>query len=350
LARAGEMRRARVLHECSAEVEGDLALSVGDIIDLISRDEPGEGWWTGSFKGRSGIFPANFVELLPPAPPTAPLANGTTAGSGPPGTVSTEPAKGPEAAASASLPPEGIATEEEETPTGEPLTARALAQCEAEAEGDLGFSAGDVIVVLSREEPGQGWWTGRRGRALGIFPANFVELVPAASLYAVGEAVEVYSHSYGAWMRGRVVGVDPEGFLVQYGDDLSSEKLVGMDEVADVLRAWKAVETRSATEPQPGPQSEPQPEPAPAPEPQPEPEPEPEPEPGVAAAVAAAATTAPLTLARARHSCEAEVEGDLSFELGELVEVLSRTSPGEGWWTGRRARERGEQKTVAPPN
>ena len=37
---------------------GDLSFSAGDIITVTSMD--GE-WWTGTLKGKSGIFPANYV-------------------------------------------------------------------------------------------------------------------------------------------------------------------------------------------------------------------------------------------------------------------------------------------------
>jgi len=50
---------------------------------------------------------------------------------------------------------------------------RALYDFEAQREGDLGFRAGDEIVVL--DEAANDWWTGRIGGREGLFPANYVQ-------------------------------------------------------------------------------------------------------------------------------------------------------------------------------
>ena len=44
--------------------EGDLIFKAGDRILVTNQNKPGEGWWTGNAHGLSGIFPANFVQLL----------------------------------------------------------------------------------------------------------------------------------------------------------------------------------------------------------------------------------------------------------------------------------------------
>jgi Variant SH3 domain len=43
-----------------------LKLVEGDIITIHSKELPDKGWWKGEYKGRIGVFPDNFVELLPP--------------------------------------------------------------------------------------------------------------------------------------------------------------------------------------------------------------------------------------------------------------------------------------------
>ncbi|KAJ5917940.1 hypothetical protein N7454_010315 [Penicillium verhagenii] len=55
-------------------------------------------------------------------------------------------------------------------------TATALYDYEAQAHGDLGFSAGDVIEITHRTENTNEWWTGRTGGREGQFPANYVQL------------------------------------------------------------------------------------------------------------------------------------------------------------------------------
>lgn len=42
--------------------EDELSFSKGDII-IVSRQEDG-GWWEGSFNGKSGWFPSNYVREL----------------------------------------------------------------------------------------------------------------------------------------------------------------------------------------------------------------------------------------------------------------------------------------------
>ncbi|CDM28274.1 hypothetical protein DTO013E5_3823 [Penicillium roqueforti] len=55
-------------------------------------------------------------------------------------------------------------------------TVTALYDYEAQAHGDLGFSAGDVIEITQRSENTNEWWSGRIGGREGQFPANYVEL------------------------------------------------------------------------------------------------------------------------------------------------------------------------------
>ncbi|KAJ5234083.1 Protein hob1 [Penicillium citrinum] len=52
----------------------------------------------------------------------------------------------------------------------------ALYDYEAQAHGDLGFSAGDVIEIVQRTDNTNEWWTGRIDGREGQFPANYVQL------------------------------------------------------------------------------------------------------------------------------------------------------------------------------
>ncbi|KAJ3822569.1 SH3 domain-containing protein [Lentinula raphanica] len=45
----------------------DLSFRAGDIIEIVQETNP--DWWTGRFKGREGLFPATYVEKLPPSSP-----------------------------------------------------------------------------------------------------------------------------------------------------------------------------------------------------------------------------------------------------------------------------------------
>lgn len=40
--------------------EDELTLKIGDIVEFLGDDE--EGWYKGLLKGKTGVFPSNFVE------------------------------------------------------------------------------------------------------------------------------------------------------------------------------------------------------------------------------------------------------------------------------------------------
>lgn len=48
-----------------AENEDELSLKEGDIITVIEKELEDVGWWKGEINGRIGVFPDNFVELIP---------------------------------------------------------------------------------------------------------------------------------------------------------------------------------------------------------------------------------------------------------------------------------------------
>jgi len=48
------------VYDYAGEAEGDLAFSVGDIINVTDPSDP-SGWWQGELNGVTGAFPSNFV-------------------------------------------------------------------------------------------------------------------------------------------------------------------------------------------------------------------------------------------------------------------------------------------------
>lgn len=58
----------------------------------------------------------------------------------------------------------------------EPEKATALYDFEAQAEGDLSFSAGDVIEIMQRSSNENEWWIGKLNGRQGQFPGNYVKL------------------------------------------------------------------------------------------------------------------------------------------------------------------------------
>ncbi|CEH14191.1 hse1_ustma ame: full=class e vacuolar protein-sorting machinery protein hse1 [Ceraceosorus bombacis] len=55
--------RVRALYDFAPTEAGELAFSKGDIIRVL--DSVYEHWWRGELRGNAGIFPVNYVEVLP---------------------------------------------------------------------------------------------------------------------------------------------------------------------------------------------------------------------------------------------------------------------------------------------
>ena len=54
----------RVLFPYEAANDDELTLKEGDLITLLSREVPDQGWWRGELRGKVGVFPDNFVEVV----------------------------------------------------------------------------------------------------------------------------------------------------------------------------------------------------------------------------------------------------------------------------------------------
>lgn len=48
-----------------AKHEDELTLKENDMIILLSSDLPDKGWWKGQLNGKIGVFPDNFVKVIP---------------------------------------------------------------------------------------------------------------------------------------------------------------------------------------------------------------------------------------------------------------------------------------------
>lgn len=56
--------QAIALYTFKGEQPGDLPFKKGDVIDILKKSGTTDDWWTGRNNGASGIFPANYVELI----------------------------------------------------------------------------------------------------------------------------------------------------------------------------------------------------------------------------------------------------------------------------------------------
>ncbi|KAJ0178887.1 hypothetical protein K1T71_005662 [Dendrolimus kikuchii] len=138
----GVQGRCRAVFSYQPANPDELPLCVGDVLEVLGEVE--EGWWQGRRLGRVGVFPSNFVVMLDP-PQTAP----------PP----YEPAP--------ALPPKPVKEQ-----------CRVLFPYEAVNEDELTLVVGDIVTIISKDAPDRGWWRGEVHGAVGLFPDNFVELLP----------------------------------------------------------------------------------------------------------------------------------------------------------------------------
>ena len=49
-----------------AENEDELSITEGDILIILEKELEDSGWWKGELNGKVGVFPDNFVDILPP--------------------------------------------------------------------------------------------------------------------------------------------------------------------------------------------------------------------------------------------------------------------------------------------
>ncbi|KAF2748698.1 reduced viability upon starvation protein [Sporormia fimetaria CBS 119925] len=51
------------LYDYEAQAEGDLSFSAGEVIEIVTRTQNDQEWWTGRIRGKTGQFPGNYVRL-----------------------------------------------------------------------------------------------------------------------------------------------------------------------------------------------------------------------------------------------------------------------------------------------
>ncbi|XP_047528519.1 SH3 domain-containing kinase-binding protein 1-like isoform X2 [Vanessa atalanta] len=137
--------RCRAVFSYQPANPDELPLCVGDVLEVLGEVE--EGWWQGRRAGRSGVFPSNFVVMLEP-PPAQPAP--------------AEPAP--------ALPPKPVKEQ-----------CRVLFPYSAVNDDELSLSEGDIVNIVSKDAPDRGWWKGELHGRVGLFPDNFVQLLPAVA-------------------------------------------------------------------------------------------------------------------------------------------------------------------------
>ncbi|CAI4224974.1 unnamed protein product [Auanema sp. JU1783] len=199
------------LFEFEAVEPTDLSLAVGDKILVVEQNE---SWWKGKCNGKTGIFPANYVEKLDPeATPVAQSPshytvlcrvrvvadfkatadNQLSVNVGDIISVREKSDSGwweGETVRDGNpiagwFPGDYVVPIEEVDSGAKEITATALFDYTAGQTDELTFSTGEIIIIDNKDD-GE-WWTGHKAgkpNQKGLFPASYVQLSTAPSLYA----------------------------------------------------------------------------------------------------------------------------------------------------------------------
>ncbi|KAL0832671.1 hypothetical protein ABMA28_000860 [Loxostege sticticalis] len=143
----GVQGRCRAVFSYQPANPDELPLCVGDVLEVLGEVE--EGWWQGRRQGRVGVFPSNFVVMLDPPQPAPPF----------------EPAP--------ALPPKPVKEQ-----------CRVLFPYTAVNDDELTLAEGDIVTIVSKDAPDRGWWRGELHGRVGLFPDNFVQMLPAVAAEA----------------------------------------------------------------------------------------------------------------------------------------------------------------------
>ncbi|KAL3108428.1 hypothetical protein niasHT_015350 [Heterodera trifolii] len=172
------------LYQFDAVESTDLSLKPGDRIWVTDQRDQ---WWRGTCDGKSGIFPANYVQ------------------------------KAGEIASS---------TQKDSKIDGQTI-GRAIANFTATASNQISLVIGDTVKIY-QTTPG-GWWEGEVEKAgvkqIGWFPGNYVQLLNSSNetviavaafdytaqhedelTFKLGDIIEVVDHSDSLWWKGRKKG------------------------------------------------------------------------------------------------------------------------------------------------
>lgn len=182
-------KKAKVIYAYSPQNDDELALEVGQTLEVLKQEEP--GWWEGNLSGRIGMFPSNFVELVDKDEPSeVPEIKGRKivgVGFGPSifesGHIVLRPVNpvSPPRDKQPIMPPsKGKKSPADPEKDNKPvLKAKVIYEYKAENPDELHLNVGDVIVVLDQNLEDVGWWKGDLNGKIGVFPDNFVELMPS---------------------------------------------------------------------------------------------------------------------------------------------------------------------------
>ncbi|NXB70886.1 SH3K1 protein, partial [Donacobius atricapilla] len=223
-------RRCQVAFSYMPQNEDELELKVGDIIEVVGEVE--EGWWEGILNGKTGMFPSNFIKELSDSDDVGIAqeeqvksslkdATGSESDGGDSCSTKSEGANGgttiqPKKVKGVGfgdifkdkpikLRPRSIEVDNDFLPVDKsvgkklpPATAtqeptkievdsrtknkeycKVIFPYEAQNDDELTIREGDVVTLISKDCIDVGWWEGELNGRRGVFPDNFVKLLPS---------------------------------------------------------------------------------------------------------------------------------------------------------------------------
>lgn len=149
---ATRIRQCRVIFSYNPEHEDELILNVGDLVDVLGEEE--DGWWRGILNEKEGVFPSNFVEEVPINKSKISSKEDLT-----------------------------NINSDEKNPSLPPKPAKILCEVKyaykAQNVDELTLKEGDIVTLISKEGQDPGWWKGELRGQIGVFPDNFVVIIPS---------------------------------------------------------------------------------------------------------------------------------------------------------------------------
>lgn len=205
----------RALYPFEARNHDEMSFNSGDIIQVDEKTVGEPGWLYGSFQGKFGWFPCNYVEKMLSSekapspkkallPPTVSLS-ATSTSSQP--LCSNQPAPVTDyqnvsfsnltvnttwqqkSAFTRTVSPGTVSPIHGQGQAVENLKAQALCSWTAKKENHLNFSKHDVITVLEQQE---NWWFGEVHGGRGWFPKSYVKIIPGSEVKR-GEPEALYA-------------------------------------------------------------------------------------------------------------------------------------------------------------
>lgn len=233
----GERRRRRcqVAFSYLPQNDDELELKVGDIIEVVGEVE--EGWWEGVLNGKTGMFPSNFIKELSGESDELGISQdeqlsksslrettGSESDGGDSSSTKSEGANGTVATAAIQpkkvkgvgfgdifkdkpikLRPRSIEVENDFLPVEKtigkklpPATStpdpsktemdsrtktkdycKVVFPYEAQNDDELTIKEGDIVTLINKDCIDVGWWEGELNGRRGVFPDNFVKLLPS---------------------------------------------------------------------------------------------------------------------------------------------------------------------------